>query len=99
LIRSLPAEKQTMDVMSSPHLPAKSQYGYIESFIAAKVRTIFRFFLNAVYDDHLVKGPTALKLVLVLVKSWIVHDYAEDASTSHPLFVGDPAKLGKTVLT
>jgi hypothetical protein len=90
-----------MDVMSSPYLPAKSQYGAtgIETLIAAKVRTILLFFLNSVYDDHLVKGPTALKLVLVLVKSWIVHDYAEDPSPSHPLFVGDPAKLGKTVLT
>lgn len=86
-----------MDVMSSPHLPAKSQYGALETLLS--VRNIFHFFLNRVYDDHLVKGPTALKLFLVLVKSWIVHDYAEDASPSHPLFVGDPAKLGKTVLT
>jgi len=99
LIRSLPGEEQTMDAMSSPHLPAKSQYGAIETLIAGKVRAFFPFFLNSVYDDHLVKGPTALKLVLVLVKSWIVRDYAEDASPSHPLFVGDPAKLGKTVLT
>jgi len=88
-----------MDVVSSPHLPAKSQHGAIENLVSAKVRITFRFFLNSVYDEHLVKGPTALKLVLVLVKSWIVHDYAEDASPSHPLFVGDPAKLGKTVLT
>jgi hypothetical protein len=88
-----------MDVMSSPHLPAKSQHGAIEPLISAKVRIIYHIFLNRVYDEHLVKGPTALKLVLVLIKSWIVHDNAEDASPSHPLFVGDPAKLGKTVLT
>jgi hypothetical protein len=92
-------KKQAMELMSSTHLPAKSQYGTIETLIAAKVRLFSHSSSIGVYDDHLVKGPTALKLVLVLVKSWIVRDSAEDASPFHPSFVGDPAKLGKTVLT